>query len=176
MPKKIDPLNKKQYGAVTAMLTVADVKAAAAFYQKALGFAKRGIMKGPDGKAVHAELTLRGTTLMLSPEMPQMGSRSAKTAGASPSSLYLLTENADKLVAKAVKLGAQAKGPVTDMFWGDRCGVIVDPDGYIWMVATHISEPTPREMARKMKEQMAGPPPASPENLPASEPAEQPAP
>ena len=63
MPKKIDPLNKKLYGAVTAMLTVTDVKAAAAFYQKAFGFTKRGIMNGPDGKAIHAELTLRGTTL-----------------------------------------------------------------------------------------------------------------
>jgi len=40
MPKKIDPLNKKQYGAVTAMLTVNDVKAAATFYQKALGFTR----------------------------------------------------------------------------------------------------------------------------------------
>jgi uncharacterized glyoxalase superfamily protein PhnB len=45
MPRKIDPLNKKLYGAVTAMLTVTDVKAAAAFYQKAFGFAKRGIMR-----------------------------------------------------------------------------------------------------------------------------------
>src|SRR5207253_1474815 len=78
-------------------------------------------------KAIHAELTLRGTTLMLGPEMPQMGSRSAKTIGASPTSLYLLTENADKTVAKAVKLGAAPKGPVMDMFWGDRCGTVVDP-------------------------------------------------
>jgi hypothetical protein len=67
----IDPLNKKLYGSVTAMLTVTDVKAAAVFYQKAFGFAKRAIMNGPDGKAIHAELTLRGTTLMLGPEMPQ---------------------------------------------------------------------------------------------------------
>ena len=59
MPKKIDPLNKKRYCSITTMLTVADVKAAAAFYQKAFGFAKRGIMNGPDGKAIHAELTLR---------------------------------------------------------------------------------------------------------------------
>jgi hypothetical protein len=28
MPKKIDPLNKKQYGAVTAILTVSDIKSA----------------------------------------------------------------------------------------------------------------------------------------------------
>ena len=78
MPRKIDPLNKKLYGSVTTTLTVADVKAAVAFYQKAFGFAKRGIMNGPGGKAIHAELTLRGTTLMLGPEIPQMGLRSAK--------------------------------------------------------------------------------------------------
>jgi PhnB protein len=155
MPRKIDPLNKKQYSAVTAMLTVTDVKAAADFYQKAFGFAKRGIMNGPDGKAIHAELTLRGTTLMLGPEMAQMGSRAAKTIGASPTTLYLLTENADKAVAKAVKLGAALKGPVMDMFWGDRCGTLVDPQGYTWMVATHIAQPTPKEMQREMMKQIA---------------------
>src|SRR5713101_1317239 len=37
MTKKIDPLNKKQYGAVSAMLTVSDITAAVAFYQKAFG-------------------------------------------------------------------------------------------------------------------------------------------
>ena len=155
MAKKIDPLNKKLYGPVTAMLTVTDVKTAAAFYQKAFGFAKRGLMNGPDGKAIHGELTLRGTTIMLTPEMPQMGGRSAKTIGASPTSLYLLTENVDKVVAKATKLGAVTKGPVMDMFWGDRCGTVVDPEGYTWMVATHKAEPTPKEMQQKMKEQMA---------------------
>jgi PhnB protein len=154
--KKIDPLNKKQYGSVSTILTVTDVKAAVAFYQKAFGFEKRGIMDGPDGRAIHAELTLRGTTLMLGPEVPQMGSRSAKTLGGSPSTLYLLTENADKTVEKAVKLGATSKGPVMDMFWGDRCGTLVDPDGYTWMVATHVAEPTPQEMQKKMKEQMPG--------------------
>src|SRR6202008_1728350 len=154
MARKIDPLNKKLYGSVTAILTVTDVKAAAAFYKKAFGFAKRGIMNGPDGKAIHAELTLRGTTLMLGPEMPQMGSRSAKTLGASPAGFDVLRESVDKGVAKAVKLGATAKGPVMDMFWGDRVGTVVDPEGYSWMVATHIADPTPKEMQQKMKEQM----------------------
>jgi uncharacterized glyoxalase superfamily protein PhnB len=92
---------------------------------------------------------------MLGPEMPQMGSRSAKTIGASPTSLYLLTDNADNVVAKALKLGATSKGPVMDMFWGDRCGTVADPEGYNWMVATHIAQPSPKEMQQKMKEQMA---------------------
>ena len=82
--KKIDPLNKKAYGAVSAALTVSDIPAAVRFYQKAFGFAKRGIMNGPDGKPVHAELTLRGSTLMLGPENPAMERRTAKNVGASP--------------------------------------------------------------------------------------------
>ncbi|HTP34274.1 MAG TPA: VOC family protein [Candidatus Acidoferrales bacterium] len=154
MPKKVDPLNKKNYTAVTAALCVTDVKAAVSFYQKAFGFQKRGIMNGPDGKPMHAELTIRGTTLMLGPEMPEMGARSAKTVGASPTTLYLVVENVDKIVAKAVKLGAQPQGPVADMFWGDRCGRLVDPEGYTWYIATHIADPTPAEMKKQMAEDM----------------------
>jgi PhnB protein len=156
MPKKIDPLNKKQYGAVTAMLTVTDIKSAVTFYEKAFGFTKRGIMKGPDGKPVHAELTLRGTTLMLGPETPQRGARSAKTIGGSPVTLYLLVENVDKVVAKALKLGATSAMPVMDMFWGDRCGTVVDADGNAWMIGTHVAEPTPQEMMASMREQESG--------------------
>src|SRR5258708_16136764 len=128
MPKKIDPLNKKTYGAVTAMLTVNDIKAAANFYQKAFGFAKRGIMNGPDRKPIHAELTLRGTTLMLGPEISQMGSRSAKTLGGSPVTLYLLCEDVHKVVAKAAQLGAAQNRPVIDMLCGDSAGAIVDSE------------------------------------------------
>ena len=60
----------------------------------------------------------------------------------------------DKVVAKAVSQGATVQGPVMDMFWGDRCGTVVDPDGYIWMVGTHKAEPTAKEMKKMMMEQM----------------------
>jgi PhnB protein len=152
--KKIDPLNKKRYSAVSATLTVSDIPAAVSFYQKAFGFAKRGIMNGPDGQPMHAELTLRGTTLMLGPENEAMGKRSAKNVGASPAGLYIYVEKVDKVVEKATKLGATSQGPVIDMFWGDRCGTIVDPDGYTWMVGTHKVEPTAKEMKKGMEEMM----------------------
>jgi PhnB protein len=157
MAKKIDPLNKKQYGAVSAMLTVSDIPAAVSFYQKALGFSKRAIMNGPDGKPMHAELTLRGTTLLLGPENPAWNTRSAKSVGASPASLFIYVEKVDKVIEKANKLGASSNGPVMDMFWGDRCGKIVDPEGYSWMVATHKAEPSAKEMKKKMLEQMKPP-------------------
>jgi PhnB protein len=109
--KKIDPLNKKAYGAVSAALTVADIPAAVSFYQKAFGFAKRAIMNGPDAKPMHAELTLRGTVLMLSPESAAMGRRTAKTIGASPATLYIYVENVDKVVENATKLGRPRRVP-----------------------------------------------------------------
>src|SRR5258708_32150701 len=77
MPKKIDPLNRKQYGAVTAILTVSDVRAAVSFYQKAFAFAKRGLTNVPDGKPIHAGLTARNTTRVLGPENPERGTRTA---------------------------------------------------------------------------------------------------
>ena len=152
MAKKIDPLNKRQYGAVSTSLVVTDMKAAVNFYERAFGFAKRNLMNGPDGKPVHAELALRGSVLILGVENLARGFRSAKTIGSSPANLYLYAENADKMVAKAVKLGATAQGPVTDMFWGDRCGTVIDPEGYMWMIATHKADPTPAEMKKAMAE------------------------
>jgi PhnB protein len=97
---------------------------------------------------------LRGTTLMLGPESEQMGRRSAKSVGASPATLYIYVENVDKVVEKAAKLGATPQGTVMDMFWGDRCGTVVDPDGYTWMVGTHKAEPTAKEMKKGMEEMM----------------------
>jgi uncharacterized glyoxalase superfamily protein PhnB len=94
---------------------------------------------------------------MLGPENPAMGMRNAKNLGGSPASLYLYVEDADKVVAKAASQGAKVQGPVMDMFWGDRCGTVVDPDGYIWMVGTHKAEPTAKEMKKKMMEQMPAP-------------------
>jgi len=115
-------------------------------------------MNGPDGKPMHAELTLRGTTLMLGPENPALGRRSARSIGASPASLYIYVENVDKVVSKALALGATGQGAVTEMFWGDRCGSLVDPDGYMWMVSTHKTEPTAKEMKERMAEQVRAQP------------------
>jgi hypothetical protein len=58
-----------------------------------LGFSKRSIMNGPDGKPIHAELTLRGTTLMLGPENPALGKRGAKT---------VISEEADRAISSGL--------------------------------------------------------------------------
>jgi uncharacterized glyoxalase superfamily protein PhnB len=112
--KKIDPLNKKQYGAVSAMLTVSDIPAAVSFYQKAFGFTKRGVMNGPDGKPIHAELILRGTTLMLGPETPPWANAPPRYWRLASESVYLRRKRGHKVVSKALNL-EPGQGPVMDI-------------------------------------------------------------
>jgi uncharacterized glyoxalase superfamily protein PhnB len=152
---QIDPLNRKSYGAISVMLTVTDVEKAYEFCQKAFGFEGRGIMPGPDGKPIHAELKLRDSVIMLSPEMPDWQCYSAKTLGNTPATLYLYVEDVDKLATQAANAGAKLLQPPTDMFWGDRTATLVDSGGNKWMLATHRSEPTPEQMEAEMKEQCA---------------------
>src|SRR5262249_35681664 len=73
---KIDPLNRKHYQSVTPMLAVSNVRRAIDFYTSAFGFAVRQVMDSPQG-ILHAELVLRDTKLMLSPEERQQNSLSA---------------------------------------------------------------------------------------------------
>ena len=152
---QIDPLNRSNYGAVTAALTVKDVKKTYDFCQKAFGFEGRGIMPGPDGKPMHAELKLRDSVLMLGPECPERQGLSAQTIGNSPVTLYLYVEDVDNASKQATAAGATLTQPPADMFWGDRTAMLVDSDGNKWMIGTHKSDPTPEEMNAAMKQQFA---------------------
>ena len=53
---------------------------------------------------------------------------------------------------KAVAAGAKTTMDVSDMFWGDRGGGIVDPFGYAWFVATHVRDLSQEEMRRAGEE------------------------
>jgi len=154
---KIDPLNRKVYRSVTPMLAVSDVRRAIDFYTSALGFTVRSVMDTPQG-VLHAELVLRDTTLMLSPEDRRQNSLSANAIGNTPLTLYLLVEDVDDVFASAIATGGRAVSPVMDMFWGDRCGILTDPDGNKWMISTHKSEPTEVQMAEAMRQMRENPP------------------
>jgi uncharacterized glyoxalase superfamily protein PhnB len=158
--KKIDPLNRTHYRAVTPMLAVSDMRRAIDFYSAAFGFKAKAVMDTPQG-ILHAELTLRDTTLMLSPESRAQNSLSANAIGDTPATLYVLVEDVDQVFGKAIAAGGKVIMPVMDMFWGDRCGMVHDPDGNKWMIATHKSEPTPAEMAEAMRQMAQQAPQAS---------------
>jgi uncharacterized glyoxalase superfamily protein PhnB len=56
----------------------------------------------------------------------------------------------DEVFERAVNAGAKIRMPVADMFWGDRYGVVEDPFGHRWSIATHIRDMSPQEMQEAM--------------------------
>jgi PhnB protein len=143
------------YHTLTPYLTVRDAARAIEFYKKAFGAKERGVMKGPDGKVMHAELTIGDSILMLADEFPEFGALSPQATGASSSGLHIYLENVDAAFDQAVTAGAKVDMPVMDMFWGDRYGKLSDPFGHKWSIATHTADLSAEEMKRGMEETMA---------------------
>jgi len=150
------------YHTITSCFTVRGGEKAIEFYKKAFEAEELGRMYGPDGKTiVHAELRIGDSRLFLSDEVPAFGNRSPESLGGTGSSVYLYVEDADAVFRKAVAAGARMKGPVQDMFWGDRCGAVIDPFGHEWSIATRKEDVPPEEMKRRGAEffkQMGGKP------------------
>lgn len=145
-----------QAAGLTPYLIVRDAAAAIVFYGAAFAAAERFRLTGPDGRIGHAELDVAGTTLMLADEWPDFGALSPSSVGGSPVRLHLYVEDCDAVVARAVAAGATLVRPVTDQFYGDRSGMIVDPFGHGWFVATRKEEVTPAEMQRRWDSALAG--------------------
>jgi PhnB protein len=154
---KVQPI-PKGYHVVTPSIVVRGATEALEFYKKAFGAKELARMPGPDGKVLHAEFKIGDSIVMLSDEFPQMGSSSPQTVGGTASSLMIYTRDVDALFNQAVAAGAQAAMPVSDMFWGDRYGKVVDPFGHHWALATRKENVSAKEMARRATSSMSAPP------------------
>ena len=141
---------------VSAYLIVQDGKQALEFYQKAFNGKALACMTTPDGEnVVHGEVQIGNSTVMLSQENPQWDMKSAATLGGSPAALHLYVEDVDAAFQQAIDSGCTEVSPVTDMFWGDRYGKVVDPFGFQWGIATHVEDVEPEEMKRRADEWFA---------------------
>jgi PhnB protein len=143
------------YHTLTPFLTVRDAERAIEFYKNAFGAESRGVMKGPDGKVMHAEIKIGDSVVMLSDEFPDFGSVSPQGLGGSPMGLHIYVDDVDSSFDRAVKAGAQVEMPVMDQFWGDRYGRLKDPFGHKWSIATHKKDLSMDEMKKGMDEAMA---------------------
>jgi PhnB protein len=143
------------YRTLTPYLVLSDAAAAIEFYTRAFGARELFRMPGPGGRVMHAELEIGDSRLMLSEENPGMGSKSAKTLGGTPVSLFVYVPDVDATFNRAVSAGATVRAPVADMFWGDRWGALTDPFGQDWQIATHTEDVTEDEMARRAAAAMA---------------------
>ena len=137
------------YHTVTPMLTLDDTSAAIAWYHKALGAEELSRSVGPDGKVMHAEIRIGDARVMLHDAM--MGAKGPRDMGGSPASLWLYVNDCDALFERAVAAGAEIALPISDAFWGDRCGAVRDLFGYRWTIATRIEDLTGEEIERRQR-------------------------
>ena len=138
------------YSPITPQLTLDDAARTIDWYKKALGAEEIGRSLGPDGKIMHAELTIGGQRFMVNDVM--MGAKGPKGLGGSPASFWLYVDDSDALFNRAVSAGGTVQMPVADQFWGDRGGCVADPEGYSWWIATRKEDLTEAELKQRATE------------------------
>ncbi|HCE08014.1 MAG TPA: glyoxalase [Oxalobacteraceae bacterium] len=136
---------------VTPHLVCADAAAAIDFYKKAFDAVEVARLPGPNGKLMHGAIRIGDSSIMLMDEMTEMGAFGPKSLKGSPVTIHLYVEDADAIFERAIAAGATVRMPIADMFWGDRYGVLEDPFGHHWSIATHTREVSPQEMQEAMK-------------------------
>jgi uncharacterized glyoxalase superfamily protein PhnB len=141
---------------VTPHLTCDGAAAAIEFYKQAFGAVEGLRMPGPDGRLMHAMIRIGDSPVMLADEFPEWGGSGPKRLGGTPVTIHLQVPNADEVFQRALDAGAEVKMPIADMFWGDRYGIVTDPFGHAWSIATHIKDMTPEQMAAAGKAAMGG--------------------
>lgn len=136
---EVDPI-PEGFHTLTPSLVVDDVAAAVTWYTTTLGAEHLYTMDGPDGKAMHAEIKVGDSIVMLSPEDPEHDQKSPKTLKATNGSLHVYVADVDATFKAAVAAGATSMMAVEDMWWGDRFGEVKDPFGHLWSLGTRKEE------------------------------------
>ena len=127
--------------ALTPMLAYTNAAAAIDFYKAAFGASELTRLNDQDGKVSHCELVIGEARIMVADEYPGYN-HSPEELGGSTVVLNLYVADADAFVDRAVGSGAKLLKAVENQFYGDRAGRIEDLFGYVWIIATHITDVT----------------------------------
>jgi len=135
------------YHSVTPYLIVRGAAKALDFYARAFGAKEK--FRLPMGDIIgHAEILIGDSHVMLADEMDDH--KDPRKLGGTPVSLMIYTKDVDAMFARAIAAGAKEKRPVADQFYGDRTGVLEDPFGHVWSIATHVEDVSEEEIERRM--------------------------
>jgi PhnB protein len=147
-------MSQSEPGTITAVtlapyIIVKDAVRAIEFYCANFGATETFRLATPEGKIGHAELSLGNATLMLADEHPDFGALSPTTVGGSPVRMHLTVNDVDVVVARALAAGATLLRPVKDEFYGERTGMILDPFGHLWFIATRVHDVSADDMQER---------------------------
>ena len=149
--RSVSPI-PEDFHTITPHLVVRGVVKAVEFYEQAFGASELYRNLAPDGVSVmHSEMLLGSSRFFVNDEFPEYGVLSPKSLNGSPVTLHLYVEDVDSFFEHAVEAGAEIVMPLADAFWGDRYGILVDPFGHRWSVASRIEDLSPDETHERAK-------------------------
>src|SRR2546427_10459208 len=118
------------------------------FLKRAFNAVEVSRSPGPGGKLMHAHVRVGDSNLMFNDDFPEFGSKGF-VKGNWPLTLHVYVPNSDTVFKQATDADCTVVMPLADQFWGDRYGVVKDPFGFNWAIATHIEDPTPEEIKER---------------------------
>ena len=140
------------YHTLTPYLVVKGGAAALDFYAKAFGATELYRMAEPSGKVRHAEMRIGDSRFMLADEHPEVGAVAPPATGGHYVTFMVYLPDVDAVFKRAIAAGATEVRPVQLQFYGDRAGIVRDPFGHEWMLATHVEDVPPEEIERRARE------------------------
>lgn len=124
------------------ILYVADQARSTEFYSRALGIRPRLDVPGMTeleltGGAILGLMPSAGIKRLLGDRLPDP----ARAAGIPRSELYLLVDDPESCLSRALEAGATELGSVEARDWGHRVGYCLDPDGHVLAFASEARDP-----------------------------------
>lgn len=135
------------YRTLTASLAVSDVAGLLAFLTAA--FEAEVQIRDNEEDPAFAAVKLGNSRLFVTRGWAPHGHLPVAAQESSPVSQHMYVEDVDAVIGKAIEAGAQLLAEPSDMYWGERCGAIVDPFGHRWTIATRIENLTAEEIAER---------------------------
>lgn len=119
-----------------------------AFYQRAFGAVELFRIAHPNGKVLHAEISICGSLFMIGdPDDHLYGE--PRELGRCTAGLHIFLDDNAALLRRALEAGAQLIQPPTDMFYGASSASVRDPFGHVWVLLSWKQDLEPAEMERR---------------------------
>lgn len=121
---------------------------AIAFYTRAFGAVELFRIAHPDGKILHAEISIAGSVVMIGDPDKKWYS-DPRGLGRCTTSLHLFVKDNEQFLRRAVEAGVETIQPPTELFYGASSASVRDPFGHVWVLLTWKEDLEPAEMERR---------------------------
>ena len=115
-----------------------DMEAAQQFLVDVFGFKRGRLDRDPNGRPVHAEVSIGDSVIWIHRVDPEHGLVSARSLPAQPGGLVVFVDDVDVHYHRAKRAGAAIDSPPTDQPYGQREYSARDPEGNLWYFATRL--------------------------------------